>query len=591
MLISGSTVTDPSARPYHRSVRAATFAGILCAACAAAVPGSAWAGVIGDAAVREAARLDARAASAGPLALPLNGRFASTRPAELAALVRSRGAVRVLVGVRRHSALGAVARRLARLGADPEAFRLSGVLAASLPAGAVRALAADPRVAYVERDRRLRPAADPFDSLDLTPGGSGIKYTWAYDEVRAAEALAAAGGGSSRQVAVVDTGVDVTHPELAGRVASTYNVLSSGGRADVTDFVGHGTFVAGLIGAVDGNGVGGKGVAGATRLIAVRASLDGAFTVRALVRGIEAAVARGADVINLSLAGRGFSLSQLRALQTAFFNDVLPVAASGNNGLNGNPLEFPAALVGGDRGERGIGLSVTATRPGGGFADFSTNNRFVTIAAPGAGATGCELGVFSIIPSRSATEWDDPGSCSRIFGQGGLRFAYAEGTSFAAPVVSGIAALTWQVQPKLASEQVAHVLTRAARQTSGRGWNRRTGAGVVDGGAAAALARVYDVTSPRRRGRAARLDGSHVAVRVARVADRTSRGRERAGRVSYAVLVSRDGGRNYGLAIRRRKPLRHVVTLRGSQVNAIATAVCDRNGNCAVKRLGRFRPF
>ncbi len=550
--------------------------------------------MVDQAALRDLARLDARAAGTAALPLPLPGGrdVSAASTGELAAIARTEGPVRVLVGASTHAAVPSLARALARLGARPEVFRLSGVLAATAPSGRVlaRSLGADPRVAYVERDRDLRVAADPFDSVDTTPGGSGIKYTWAYDEVGAAAALAAAGGGSRRIVAVVDTGVDVRHPELAGRIARTYDIHSR--RAGVTDHAGHGTFVAGLIAAVDGNGIGGKGVAGNTRLLVIRASRSGSLTVTALARSIEAAVARGADVMNLSLAGPGFSLSQARALATAFYNDVLPVAASGNNGQSGNPLEFPAAAVGGPRGRRGVGLSVSATTPGGGRTEFSTHNDYVSIAAPGAGASGCELGVFSILPSGGAEEWDDPLSCSRLFSQGAVRFGYGEGTSFAAPLVSGLAALVWQVQPRLASEQVAHVLTRTAHQTVGtRSWNEYTGAGLVDGGAAVALARVYDLTAPPRRGSAHRRDGSRVAVRIARARDHTRAGRELAGHVRYSILVSRDGGRNFDVALRRNRPIRHLVRLKGSQTNAIATAVCDSNANCAIKRLGRFRRY
>jgi subtilisin family serine protease len=492
----------------------------------------------------------------------------------------------VLVGAGTHGDVPALAAKLRRLGAAPEVFRLSGVLAATAPSGSAlaRALRADPRVAYVERDRALRTSGDPFDAVDAA---TGIKYTWAYDDVRAAEAIAAAGGGSRRRVAVVDTGADVGHPDLAGRVVRTYDIVRGGRR--VTDRVGHGTFVAGLISAVDGNGVGGKGVAGDTKLIVVRASLTEYFSVSSLVRGIEVAIRHGADVINLSLADPGFSLSQLRALQSAFYNDVLPVAAAGNHGLQGNPLEYPAAALGGRRGRRGIGLSVTATRPGGGYASFSTHNSYVSLAAPGAGPSGCSLGVFSSLPAGPASLWDDPLSCALVFRQANTRFGYGEGTSFSAPIAAGIAALAWQVEPRLASEQVADVLTRSARQTLGRGWNPRTGAGVVDGAAATALARVYDVTDPRPRGSARRVGRSRVAVRIARSRDRTLPGRELAGHLSYAVLVSRDAGASYQVGLRRRRPFRHVVSLKGPRTNALAAAVCDRNGNCAVRRLGRFR--
>jgi subtilisin family serine protease len=292
----------------------------------------------------------------------------------------------------------------------------------------------------------------------------------------------------------------------------------------------------------------------------------------------------------MSLAGRGFTRSQARALEAAFFNDVLPVAASGNNGLAGNPLEFPAAAIGGSRGAPGIGLSVSATRPSGARAPFATHNQFVSIAAPGAGPAGCEFGVLSTLPAQARTAWDDPLSCSRLFPMPEGRYAYAEGTSFAAPIVSGIAALVWQVEPRLASEQVAEVMTRSARQTIDRGWNEFTGAGVVDGAAASALARRYDVTAPGARASARRVGGS-VRVRMRRVTDRTEEGREMAGGITYGLLVSRDGGRSFdALARRRPSPISRTVRLRGTRANVLVATACDRNGNCSIKRLGRFRP-
>jgi subtilisin family serine protease len=574
-------------------MRRAVLAIVLCAA--PLLAGSAYAA--GDLRERQALRtvlqLQAGAASARqvvplPLPGPPTGRAASASTrSELTLIARSRSPQRVLVGVRRHSALPHVQRVLERLGAESEAFEPIGVLAATVPSGAAlaRALRGDPRIAYVERDTELRIAGDPLDKVDPR---TGIKYTWFYDEVRAADALAAAGGGSRRSIAVMDTGVDTTHPEIAGRIMHTFDTDTRGN--DVFDAVGHGTFVTSLIAGIDGNGIGGKGVAGNTRVLAIRASLDGGFYERDLLRGIAFAIRRGADVLNLSLAGDSLHESVARALGNAFFNDVLPVAASGNRGKQGNPLQFPAVVVGGSRGRPGIGLSVAATRPNGAVARFSTHNRFVSLAAPGAGRSGCAHGVLAALPTRS-TDWDDPRSCSRLVRDpSGTRFAYGEGTSFAAPIASGIAALVWQVEPRLASEQVAQVLTRSARQTLGRGWNEFTGAGVVDGGAAAALARRYDVTAPRARG-SARRTGASVSVRLRRVRDRTEPGRDLAGRVAYNLLVSRDGGDDFDPVVRRRRrPFTRSVALRGRRPNVFVATVCDRNGNCGIRRLGRFRP-
>jgi hypothetical protein len=551
-------------------------------------------------ALREAqTHLGARAAGTWEAA-PLPLANSAPQPATIASssalsrIARRSGPRRVLVGVRAHSQLPGVTRALRRVGAAPEAFEEIGVVAATVPSGAAlaRAFGGDRRVAYVERDTELRIASDPFDVPDLEH--DGLKYTWYFDDVRAADALAAAGGGSRRTVAVLDTGIDRSHPEFAGRIARVYDTHVGG--KDVTDVVGHGTFVTGLIAAVDGNGIGGKGVAGDTKVLAIRASRDGGFTERDLLRGIAFAVRRGADVLNLSLAGDDIGPSIERALKAAFYNDVLPVAASGNLGDRRNssgvfnPVQYPAAVVGGRHGAPGIGLSVAATRPNGAPAEFSTHNRYVSLSGPGASTGDCRFGVLSTLPASPNTEWDHPNSCNRIFGQGGLRFAYGEGTSFAAPIVSGIASVVWDVEPRLASEQVAEVLTRSARQTRGTGWNEFTGAGIVDGKAASDLARVYDVTAPRARGRAKRR-GNRVSVRMEASKDRTEPGRELASGVTYSLLVSRNGGRGFNLVVRSRKrPIRRSVGLQGRHANVVAVTACDGNGNCSARRLGRFRP-
>jgi subtilisin family serine protease len=564
----------------------ATF---LCAAPLLAASAQASTDMLDREAVRQALRHSARAASGHVVRLPLPEPVrasAASASSELARVARSSGPERVLIGARTHADLDGLADKLRSLGAKPTLFETIGALAATVPSGteAVAALRDDPRVAYIERDRTLRIAQDPFDMIDPTSGPPPIKFTWAYDTVRAGEALATVLGGSARTVSVIDTGLDVNHPEFAGQIERVFDTSSGG--ADVTDIVGHGTFVSGLIGAIDGNGRGGKGVAGTTKLVGVRASLDGSFTVSDLISGIEFSIRRGVDVINLSLAGQGFTQTQARAFEAAFFNDVLPVAAAGNNAENGNPLEFPAAAIGGRQGGRGIGLSVAATKPDGGVASFSNHNAFVSLAAPGASGGSCEFGVFSTLPANGGTEWDKPDSCSRVFTDGSARYAYGEGTSFAAPIVSGLAALAWQAERRLASEQVADVMVRSA---TGGGWNEFTGAGVVDGKNAVDIAAAYDVIDPRARGRASRR-GNLVKAILSRTQDRTDPGDELAGAVTYGLLVSRDGGRSFGVVTsRRRRPFSRNVRIRGSKRNVLVGTACDGNGNCGVKVLGRFR--
>jgi len=568
-------------------VRRAVLATFLCAAPLLAASAQASTGMLEREAVRQALSQSARAASNGVMPLPLpepaSVSAASTR-GELASIASSSARERLLIGARTHADLHGLAAKVRRLGAEPELFTTIGALAATVPSGAaaVASLRADPRVAYIERDRTLSIAADPFDSVDLN---TGLKYTWAYDTVRAGEALATVGGGSSRVVSVIDTGLDVNHPEFQGQVLRVFDTSSGG--SDVRDNVGHGTFVSGLISALDGNGRGGKGVAGTTKLIAIRASIDGSFTISDLVRGVEFSVRRGAAVINLSLAGdiAPFTRTQVRMLQAVFFNGALPVAAAGNNAQNGNPLEFPAVLVGGHRGGPGLGLSVAATAPDGSVASFSNHNDFVSLAAPGAAAGGnCRFGVFSTLPANT-TEWDDPQlSCNHVFNVG-ERYAYGEGTSFAAPIVSGLAALAWQAERRLTSTQVADVMVRSA---NGGGWNEFTGAGVVDGKKAVDIAATYDVVAPRARGKI-RRQGNRAKVTVARTQDRTAAGDELAGALSYAVLVSRDNGRTFSVLRERRRPFSVSVRIRGRKVNRILSSVCDGNFNCDDKLLGRFK--
>ena len=566
------------------------LAGFLCAAPLLAASAQASTGMAEREQLRAAMRLSARSASANvvPLPLPLPDRPRATAAAadgELAHIAGSDAPARLLVGVRTHEDVDGVAATLRALGATPERFDITAVIAATVPSGAaaVAALRRDPRVAYVERDPALHMAVDEFDRLDPQ---TGIKFTWAYDAVRAGEAIAAVGGGSRRLVAVVDTGVDVNHPDLRGRIRRTVDTRSGG--SNVTDFVGHGTFVTGLIAALNDNELGIRGVAGNTKILAVRASRDaeGKFFLSDMLSGIDIAIRGHARIVNMSLAGTSFDQSQARALEAAFFNDVLPVAAAGNHGDTGNPLEFPAALVGGLRGRRGIGLSVGATMPNGEAAPFSTHNRFVSLAAPGASAGDCRFGVFSTLPATTAEPWtSDEGCDEAVTGLDGSRYAYGEGTSFAAPIVSGLAALAWQAEPRLASEQVGEVLTRSA---VGRGWNQFAGSGVADGMRAVEVARVYDILAPRARARVHR-HRNRVRVRLKHVRDRTAHGDELAGHVRYGLLVSRDGGRSFRvIASHRPRPFRRNVRIRGRRANVLVATACDRNGNCGVRRLGRF---
>src|SRR5262245_16685852 len=280
------------------------------------------------------------------------------------------------------TAAGASVERLPRL----DALAVTGGDRAEV----VDALTDEGGLDYVERDLPRTLHAEPADAIDPATGRA---FGWAWGAVRAGEGIAAAGGGApSSPVAVVDSGVDAGHPDLAGRVMPGRDVLGAGTTQDV---LGHGTFVAGLVSAIDGNGIGGRGAAGATPIIPVRVTTSGSITSRDLAAGTVprrdpaggngAAVDGRGRVVKVSLGGPGIPQVEEAALDYARRRDVLVVASAGNSGQAGNDVEYPAAAVGGDDGGWSSGLSVAATDPLGRAAPFSSFNRHVSLATPGSG--------------------------------------------------------------------------------------------------------------------------------------------------------------------------------------------------------------
>jgi subtilisin family serine protease len=398
------------------------------------------------------------------------------------------------------------------------------------------------------------------------------------------------GGGSSTIVAVVDTGVDAAQPDLAGRILPGFD--ATGGDGSTFDVVGHGTFVAGLISMVDGNGIGGKGIAGATQVLPVRASTDGGFTDSATVSGITWAANHGAGVINLSLGAPGDDPALDRAIDYATAKGALVVASSGNSGDSpSNPVEYPAAYVGGTNGGWSIGLSVGATTPASQPAYFSTHNAYVSIAAPGAGVSSgdCAHGDYSTIPvSTTTTEWDDPSPCNNVFppdpdpSPAAGRWAYGEGTSFSAPIVSAVAALVRQANPALVPGQVADVLKRSASPAMGPGWNEFIGAGIVNAAGAVALARTYDTTPPTVTFTAVPETGGIQAALNA--TDTADPGKTVAGGLSFTLEDSRDGS-SWGPALPSGVVAVNQLIATTSPVWLRAT-VCDADHNCVQQVKG-----
>jgi subtilisin family serine protease len=332
-----------------------------------------------------------------------------------------------------------------------------------------------PGIRFVERARERTSVAEP--ALSIASVASSVPE-WQYNVTRVdavpASVLRAA---SSVQLAVIDTGADVTAPDIAAKSPRTYNTRT--GTTDVRDTNGHGTFVASLAAGSVTNDDGISGAGGDVQLMVVKSgSASGAFTDVDEAAAIMYAVDHGARILNLSVGGPSTSSTGRRAISYAVRRGALLVAAVGNEHERGDPIEYPAALLQpvGTNGVGGSGLAVTASTTSGGRASFANTGSWVSLAAPGENVFGAvsPLSSPSLYPRTLLT-----GAKSGLYG-------YGSGTSFAAPQVAGAAALVWAANPALTAQQVALILKETA-DGAGR-WTPDLGFGVVDVAAAVARA-------------------------------------------------------------------------------------------------------
>jgi subtilisin family serine protease len=312
----------------------------------------------------------------------------------------------------------------------------------------------------------------------------GVAWEWQWDAARMHEVpdwvLRAA---SDVTVAVIDSGADVHAPDIADKSPATWSVLRRS--PGVRDRLGHGTFVASLAAGSVANGVGISGFGGDARLLVVQAiDADGYITDVDEAAAIVYAVKHGAKIVNLSIGGPETSAIERRAIRWAAERDVLVVAAAGNEHEEGNPPEYPAALLQplGSRGQGGIGLAVGATQLDGTRAYFSNTGSYISLTAPGYNVFAAES-ADSDWP-RAQLPWTSPGY-----------YGWASGTSFAAPQVAGAAALVWAANPRLTARQVAKVLKQSA---DGSSWNHELGWGRLDAAAAVEMALRTRGLAPRR---------------------------------------------------------------------------------------------
>jgi type VII secretion-associated serine protease mycosin len=315
---------------------------------------------------------------------------------------------------------------------------------AALPA-ALALLACCPSPALAAGDRTV-VADDGYDGA-CTFGGKNIPGTpWSLQRVLL-DQLWRYGKGKGVRVAVIDSGVDDHNPQLKGAVDATdgVNVLSPGGNG-TDDQDGHGTEVAGIIAARPMKGTGFVGLAPQATIIPIQeVDAEGGGHVDDLATAIGDAVARHAQVINISQGGADTSPGLESAVAGAIAHGVVVVASAGNDGANGAVhVVYPAAIPG--------VLAVGASDRDDDRADFSQAGSFVGVSAPG-------VDMVSDVPGS--------GQC------------VDNGTSFAAPYVAAVAALIRGKHPDWSVREVVAQIEQTAERP-GRGRTDALGWGVVD---------------------------------------------------------------------------------------------------------------
>ncbi|MBN2299806.1 MAG: S8 family serine peptidase [Acholeplasmataceae bacterium] len=300
---------------------------------------------------------------------------------------------------------------------------------------------------YVEGRPSANPFNDPYYSEQYALDMMEMELAWQFTD-----------GGADVVIAIIDSGIDIDHPEFIGRISP----LSYNSRTDqvginyVIDDAGHGTSVTGVIGAIKNNNTGVAGLVQNSTLLIIKANnLDNPATIGededesrtfsddSIINGIYYAVENGADVINMSLGGPDSSTEMQDAVTYARDHGVIVVAAAGNDGTN--DLFYPASYDG--------VISVAAVDEDRTSASYSNYNLDIDIAAPGT----------SII----TTQMDN-------------QYGYSSGTSLAAPQVTGVLALLLAYYPDASDQQIIDRLQNGAVDEGLEGKDIYFGYGIVN---------------------------------------------------------------------------------------------------------------
>jgi subtilisin family serine protease len=451
-----------------------------------------------------------------------------------------------------------------------------GFLAVELGGRTIEQLSArlsdTPLVTGVQPEYRARFRYAPNDPAlyahdPNAPGADFAQWNVLHTGVEAAWNLARGSGG---EVAVIDSGIYSGHPDLAGRISGALNqctdppVLGGCEGTGTGDEEGHGTHVSGLACAATDNAYGIASIGFGCSIYSLKSDL----TYTSIVNSIYAAVAHGADAINMSFGGGDASSELQAAIHYAWASGAVPVAAGDNTPTPAPSNNYPAQYVqpegSGPNIDSGEGLVVTSAAHSGQRSSWAQKTSGVSVAAHGSATdsmSGGQQGILSTWPPP-VVAGDSRGVRTSVGGDN--RFAYLVGTSMATPQVAGLVALMRSARPSIPAARIVRLIKLTAGGC-GRYGDTGLGWGTIRSDRALAAATQRDIFAPVSRVRSAKVGhvpgrGPVGVLRLKRFDARPeapcTKEIPSSGVKSVAVFASANGGRYRRIAKTRKGRIR-----------------------------------